>query len=428
VARASPFDTAYENEHAAAALALLAGRERDDPGTAALALAQLTLNRLMGGDGADLTAMERAIDLERRASHVPLWDAPSVTVTTVLTLAGRLDDALAGLRAAVARAAREGQEGPVPSLLAQVAAVEMHLGRLDDAAETLREGSDRAAEAGVEISALASYGAQLAVLRGRFAEARAVAGPRLAAAEAAGDQWKAALFHRPLAWAAQLSGDDAAAVAHLRAIRATALEYRVDEPAWFRYHPDLVESLVRLDRPLEAAEGLAELEAAAARTGFGWTTVTAARCRGLVLAGQGDLPGARAAVAVGLAAAQTLPMPLERGRTLLVAGWLARRAGARKEARGLLEQARAVFDAIGTPPWSARAAGELARVSGRTGGGTVLTAAEEAVAALAAEGRTNREIAAALVLSVRTVESHLSAVYRKLGVGTRAQLAAIRRS
>jgi DNA-binding NarL/FixJ family response regulator len=78
---------------------------------------------------------------------------------------------------------------------------------------------------------------------------------------------------------------------------------------------------------------------------------------------------------------------------------------------------------LGAAAWEARALEERRRIPGRTAGGPDLTAAERAVAELAAAGRSNREIAAELVLSVRTVESQLSAVYRKLELRSRAGLA-----
>ena len=74
--------------------------------------------------------------------------------------------------------------------------------------------------------------------------------------------------------------------------------------------------------------------------------------------------------------------------------------------------------------WAERAQAELGRIGGRTRE-EGLTAAERRVAALVAEGRTNREVAAALVLGERTVETHLTHIYAKLGVRTRTELARV---
>jgi DNA-binding NarL/FixJ family response regulator len=95
----------------------------------------------------------------------------------------------------------------------------------------------------------------------------------------------------------------------------------------------------------------------------------------------------------------------------------------RRAARDALEEASRVFSELGARLWLATTEDALKRISGRRPPSQELTEAERRVAALAAEGRSNKEIAAALFLAVGTVESHLSRVYRKLGVRSRAELA-----
>ncbi len=116
-------------------------------------------------------------------------------------------------------------------------------------------------------------------------------------------------------------------------------------------------------------------------------------------------------------------LPLDRGRTLLALGAAQRRVKRRREARATLEQALALFEKIGAALWAERARGELRRISGRAPTTGALTPAEERVAALVAEGKTNREVAATLFLSDRTVEGHLSRIFGKLGVRHRTELA-----
>jgi DNA-binding NarL/FixJ family response regulator len=94
----------------------------------------------------------------------------------------------------------------------------------------------------------------------------------------------------------------------------------------------------------------------------------------------------------------------------------------RREARETLEEALAGFERIGAALWAERARGELRRISGRAASVGALTPAEERVAALVAEGKTNREVAAALFLSDRTVEGHLSHIFGKLGIRHRTEL------
>ncbi len=94
----------------------------------------------------------------------------------------------------------------------------------------------------------------------------------------------------------------------------------------------------------------------------------------------------------------------------------------RREARETLEEALAIFERIGAALWAERARAELKRISGRAATPGALTPAEERVAALVAEGKTNREVAAALFLSDRTVEGHLARIFGKLGIRHRTEV------
>ena len=110
-----------------------------------------------------------------------------------------------------------------------------------------------------------------------------------------------------------------------------------------------------------------------------------------------------------------------RGRALLALGITSRRARLKRAAREAIEAAVATFEEMGASGWAAKARDELGRIGGRTrieG----LTPAERRVADLVAAGRTNAEVAAALFLAERTVASHLTHVYAKLGVRSRTEL------
>ena len=107
---------------------------------------------------------------------------------------------------------------------------------------------------------------------------------------------------------------------------------------------------------------------------------------------------------------------------MLGLGVVRRQAMHKKAAREALEQALAIFEEVGARLWAEKARAELARISGRRAGGDELTETEARVAELAAAGRSNKEIAAELFMGLSTVESHLSRVYRKLGVRSRAGL------
>ncbi len=113
---------------------------------------------------------------------------------------------------------------------------------------------------------------------------------------------------------------------------------------------------------------------------------------------------------------------LELGRTLLALGTAQRRAKQRGVARASLGRALALFEQLGARLWAGRAADELARIGGRVASRDELTSAERRVAELVAQGWSNREVAAALFVTVKTVEAALSRVYGKLGARSRSDL------
>jgi DNA-binding CsgD family transcriptional regulator len=194
------------------------------------------------------------------------------------------------------------------------------------------------------------------------------------------------------------------------------------DPAFFYTLPHLIETLVRLGRAGDALPYVARLEADAALAGSGWAIAIAARCRAFVADDEqlDDL------LATALGAHATLEMPFELARTQLAFGERLRRARRRADARALLTEAQASFAAMGATPWVTRAERELAATGVRQGGDTApddLTPREREVCALVAAGATNREVAATLYLSERTVEHHLRQSYRKLGVRSRSELA-----
>ena len=133
---------------------------------------------------------------------------------------------------------------------------------------------------------------------------------------------------------------------------------------------------------------------------------------------------AAAALASAAADYERLGLRFDQARSLLSLGRAQRRFRKWGAARDALQQAVAAFDELGAPGWAEQARCELARVGARrpTPSGE-LTPPRRACVELAAEGRTNKEIARALHVTVHTVEVHLSHAYAKLGVRSRAQLA-----
>ncbi|HET7739084.1 MAG TPA: helix-turn-helix transcriptional regulator, partial [Mycobacterium sp.] len=163
-------------------------------------------------------------------------------------------------------------------------------------------------------------------------------------------------------------------------------------------------------------------ETDAVRVGRGWVAAHATRCRGLVAAAIGDVDTALTLLTQATAQHEAVGDAFGRARALLALGIVRRRARQKRPAREAIEAAHSAFETIGASRWAARASSELGRISGRHQA-EGLSAAERRVAALVAEGRTNREVAQELFLAERTVASHLTSVYAKLGVRSRTELA-----
>ncbi len=188
------------------------------------------------------------------------------------------------------------------------------------------------------------------------------------------------------------------------------------------------EALIRLGRLDEAAPVIEELEAHAAGRDLGSAAVAALQLRGILETARGRRPGARRAFDDGLERVRGLGMPFLEGRLALELGAFLRRHGSRRDAAAHLETAATIFHGLRARPFLERCEREL-RATGRRRAPRgvahlTLTPQEFAVARLVTRGLSNREAAAELVVSVKTIEYHLSNLYAKLGLTSRTQLVA----
>jgi len=218
-------------------------------------------------------------------------------------------------------------------------------------------------------------------------------------------------------------GDLEAARAALAQVPAMLRETGLGEWSVHPVHPDAIETLAGLGELEEAAALQAELEAYGRRLDRPWGIATAARSEALLLSARGEVGEALAAAERALAAHERLDWPLERGRTLLATGEILRRLGRRRDASARLAEARSTFESLRSPLWAARVEAAERRLGGRRRTTDALTPTEERVAALAAQGLRNAEIAARLHVTQKTIEATLSRVYRKLGIRSRTELA-----
>jgi len=259
---------------------------------------------------------------------------------------------------------------------------------------------------------------------GRVDEARAEAEEGLSVAATTQDDWNAMMVSGALGFAELTASHLEQAEASLS--RAVDLSDRIGlaEPAAWRFHANHIEMVIGLGDLDRAERLLGRFEGQGRATGRAWTLATAARCRGLLLAARGDPDGAVQALEEALRYHQDLAMPFELARTLLVMGQVQRRAKRKRAAKEHLDRALEIFESLPSPPWAGRARAELSRLGLRPPAPLALTATEERVAALAAAGHTNRQVAQALFLSPKTVEANLARIYRKLGISSRAELGA----
>ncbi|MEJ3653158.1 AAA family ATPase [Actinomycetes bacterium KLBMP 9759] len=248
-------------------------------------------------------------------------------------------------------------------------------------------------------------------------------GPDAAAGASAGSMWG----HTALALLDLGFGRVNEAYARLQAVLDGPTHHHA---AVLRSVPDLVDSAVRLGRPHDVADAV-ELYARWARTmSVPWIDALLARCHAMTTSG----PDAEQHYLRALHLHEPRSRPFERARTELYYGEWLRRSRRSNEARAHLSTALHVFDELGSTPWASRARTEL----GATGaavpraaaadGFADLTPQELQITQLAARGLSNRDIAAQLFLSPRTVAYHLYKAYPKLGVNSRGELAGLGRS
>ena len=154
-----------------------------------------------------------------------------------------------------------------------------------------------------------------------------------------------------------------------------------------------------------------------------------ARVRGRLEAARGQLAEAEQAFECALAALEAQPLPFQRAQVELAYGQTLRRSGQRRAAAAQLQAARDRFSELRAAPYLERCERELrgcglAPAKRSEFDPAKLTAQEQAVARLVAVGMSNRQVAAELFVSVKTVQFHLTHIYAKLGIGSRSELAA----
>lgn len=410
-------------DHAEAAVALARKVGNDALVAEALGM-QLLLEATLGRETAKIT-LERALAYQPDCEHMRLLAQPKFNCAVVWMWQEEVERSRTAFRELVERGREIGDEGSLPYVLVLLAQADCLAGEFDAARRYAEEGYELAEQAGqrsLEVYLLAVR-ALVDAHAGRADAARAAAEPALELATPMSAR-PAQMFATAALGLLELSLDrPAAAVERLRPLLGFAQEQEIEDPCLTRFVVDLVEALIEIAQIDEAASLLDWYEGNALRLGRRGAIAQSLRCRGLLAAASGDLHGSQAAFERALAEHELSPLPFDQARTLLAYGGAKRRAKQKAPARQMLERAVAEFQQLGASLYAERARGELSRISGRGPSGGVLTPTEQRIAELVAEGRSNKEVAAAMFVTAKTVETNLSRIYAKLGIHSRTELA-----
>jgi len=395
-----------------------------DDGLLAQALMVSVTVRLLLGGGLDEATLRRSLALEDHGRRGFAFHRPSLLACLIFATVGRTEEAWAAI-VRVREGCREaGEDSELIYTAIHAVSLQCWRGDLARAAALAAEADEQAEQLDTRTARAiaASVRALVAAWAGRVEDARRDAGDALARFSQDGSVLGALMPLSTLGFLDLAAGDAEAAAERLGPLAATVVATGASDPGSVPFVADAAEALVAVGRGAEAEPIVAWLEARGAALDRAWASAAGARCRALLHAEAGALEDAERACARALAEHDRLALPLERARTLLVLGRVRRRRRQRRSARAALEEALGLFELLGTPLWAAQARAELERVRPRHGAPAGLTDAERRIAELTSEGLTNRQVAAAVFVSPRTVEATLARVYRKLGIGSRAEL------
>ena len=330
------------------------------------------------------------LDDARRRGSLPRFICIATLRSSGAYRAGALSDAEADARDAFEAARLYGHHFWLPGAVAALLNPLVEHGRLDDAETVLRDSRVEERHGG---SHAFCWAAMLLPARGRLRIAQGRLEEGLADLLACGEHHESTANRSPSLWAWR--SDAALALAALgNGVRAH--RFSVDE--------------LTLARAFGGPRAIGVALRAAGLLAEGEERVTLLHKAAAVLADSGAL--------------------LERGRALVDLGTALRHCGRRSDARHPLREGLDAAMRCGAEVLAARARDELLATGAhlrreRLSGPNALTPSERRVARLAAEGRTNPEIAQALFLTRRTVETHLTHAYQKLGISSRAELGAV---
>jgi len=412
----------FDESLVSARMAVTYAEQLGDAALISRALAMAVQLNFMYGHGVDEISLRRAVELEDSAIDVLTPFSASMIEGLVLAWTGQLDAAHARMEALHRRCTERGAENDLTAVASCEALIEIWRGNLIEAARLADEAIERAEQGSGSLAIALSMRAMVTAYVGREhdsrADARAVldiarfsVSPRLA-------EWPV----MTMGFLEVSVGNYAQALEAVQPMQRTFEAIPGTEIMTASYIPDAVEAMISLGRGGEAEPLIEALECNGRRLDRPWMLAVGARCRSMWLAARGDVEAAARKAQDAMSEHDRLPMPFERARTQLLLGQLHRRQRQKERSRAILREALQAFEAMGTPLWADRVRAELARAEAAPTRDLTLTPSERRVAELAASGMTNRDVAAALFISPKTVEANLARIYPKLGIKSRAEL------
>ncbi len=385
---------------------------------------QVTL-RFMAGHGVDQVTMDRAVALEDRRVTSPIAIRPIVQSALLTSWSGRFVEAGEALAALRRRCKERGEDSELFFISFHSALTALWRSDFPALTRAVEDAEELAPHLSGDVpryvalttrALLGVYTGDVGVAR-RDAEEALAAGMRSGAANLSMWPVMALGFLET-----SLENYDAALHGLEPLLSRLHMTPEATEiiGAWFL--PDAIESMVQLGRLADAEHWVDLLHQNGIRLDRPWMLAVGGRGRGMLLGARGDLAAAVRCTEDALAQHDRVPMAFEWARTQLLLGQLQRKQRRQDVAASTVRDALDTFERLGTTVWAERARKQLTPAKLGPRGGTLLTPSERRVAELAATGMKNRDVAAELFISPKTVEANLSRVYQKLGIRSRAEL------
>jgi DNA-binding CsgD family transcriptional regulator len=413
-------------DHVARAVALLEPLPRSATGDALLAAGLVMWSFLRAEKGepfAELLA--RAVELQRESPPERVLESAEFVVAQQALFSERFEEARALLARLLGQCVATGEDFSLPFVLANIAHLEHRAGRWDAAEQALLEG--RRLSEGQNQAFWQLIGAQLMLLtglRGERERAMAETESLSSGALTTTDPVFNAIVNTCAGQVLLAHGDPHAAFEWLSRAIELAESVSWTDPGQMGGDSAYFDAAIGSGHLEEVEARLVLVEERSERLRRTAVLLACRRARLELAAVRGEIDDVVRRLPDLLAAYDAGPcQPLERAHAYVFAGKVYRRARQKRKAHDALTTALGVYEQIGCPPYAAQATAELARLGLRPGAPDRLTETERRVAALAAGGLRNKEIADQLFISAKTVEANLSRAYRKLGVRARTDLA-----